>query len=211
MTLQRLPNGSVRISRVDEWHLQALRRIPLLADPGDDEKALRRVFPAPFVAGDASAEQQEDWVEFVQPEMQALFEESLSRVASDLKNATLSEPEEQDEDEEDEPEEADGDLDGLAPNAGEEPADAGEDAPSKEEDPGPMWEVTIPAGHVEDWYRAMNQARLVLSAAKEAHRRDNDYIKRIVASGEVEMIIHYEILTGMCGWWCDVMLDSRGG
>src|SRR5436190_5445147 len=107
MTLQKLPNGSVRIARLDEWHLEALRTIPQLADPGDDEKALRRVFPAPFAAGEATAEQQEDWVEYVQPDIQSLFEGSLERVAADLKTAGISEPAEPEDSEDDDGEEDD--------------------------------------------------------------------------------------------------------
>ena len=219
MTLQRLPNGSVRISRLDEWHLQALRRIPFMADPGDDEKALRRVFPAPFAAGDASEQQQEDWVEFVQPEMQSLFEGSIAKVASDLKSATLSDPEEFEEEEDDDDSEADDDDNDDAESGEsvglERDAAAGEEAApesgsEKPKEPEPLWELTVPAKHVEDWYRAMNQARLVLSSAKGAHRRDNEYIQRMLASGQIEMLIYYELLTSLCGWWVDVLYRSPG-
>jgi hypothetical protein len=205
MTLQRLPDGSVRIARLDDWHLDALRHIPVLADPGDDEKALHRVYPAPFAAGEATTEQQEDWAEFVQPELETLFEGSVKRVARDLKKARLSDPppppppvappapgnanEERDSEElMDSDETADSPPDG-------EPA-----APEQE------WELTIPAGHVEDWFRAMNQARLVLSASKGAHRTDQEHVTRMLVNGEIEMLVRYEMLTAMCGWWVEVMM-----
>ena len=203
MTLQKLPNGSVRIARLDEWHLDALRSIPVLADPGDDEKALRRVFPAPFAAGDATAEQQEDWVEYVQPDLQNLFEGSLERVARDLKTAHLSavtdDPEEDEEEDDDEKDDDDEDSDN-------EVEDEDEDKVGVK---APEWELTVPADHVEDWYRAMNQARLVLSSGKDAHRTDHDYVTRMLLSGELDVLVRYEMLTAMCGWWVEVLLRTK--
>lgn len=208
MTLQRLPNGSVRIARLDEWHLEALRTIPQIADPGDDEKALRRVFPAPFAAGEATPEQQEDWVEYVQPDLQALFEGSLERVAGDLKTVHVSAPEDTDDQEEDEDDEDD--EDDVEEEEDEDDDDEGEEEDSKDVAiRPPRWELTVPAAHVEDWFRAMNQARLVLSSAKEAHRTDQEYVTRMLVSGELEVLIRYEMLTAMCGWWVEVMLRGK--
>lgn len=181
MTLQRQPDSSVRIARLDDWHLEALRRIPALADPGDDERALRRVYPAPFVAGEGTREQQEDWAEYVQPEMETLFESSIERVSSDLKTAHLSKPAE------------------SAAKDGKEPA----------EDPQPEWTINVPAAHVEDWFRAMNQARLVLSSSREAHRQDQEYVTTMLLKGEVDLLIQYEMLTALCGWWVDIMLRAE--
>jgi len=178
MTLQRQPDGSVRIAQLDDWHLNVLRRIPLLADPGDDEKALCRVYPAPYDAGEATPEQQADWAEYVQPELQSLFETSLDRVNQDLRTAHLSEPP---------PPGTDAAL--LEPAA-------------------PEWTVNVPAAHVEDWFRAMNQARLVLSSSREAHRTDQEYLAGMLLKGEIELLIQYEMLTALCGWWVEVILNS---
>ncbi len=180
MTVQRQLDGAVRIAGLDEWHLEALRSIPRLAHPGEDERALRRVFPAPYAAGDASVEQQEDWAEYVQPELEALFEGSLSRVSADLKTAHLAEPQAR-----------------------------SEKAEPPPDDPEPEWAINIPAGHVEDWFRAMNQARLVLSATKETHRHDQEYITGMIEQGEIESLVLYEMLTALCGWWVDVMMRGQ--
>jgi len=219
MTLQRLPNGSVRIARLDEWHLDALRTIPQLANPGDDEKALRRVFPAPFAAGEATAEQQEDWVEYVQPDLQTLFEDSLERVAADLKTAHPSEPEDRNVDEEEdevevEVEDEGGDEDVVEDEIEDEDEDEDEEEEEDEDEKdiaikAPEWELTVPGAHVEDWYRAMNQARLVLSSAKDAHRTDHDYVTRMLLSGELDVLVRYEMLTAMCGWWVEVILRGK--
>ena len=195
MNLQRLPDGSVRISALDDWHLEALRHIPSLADPGDDEKALRRVYPAPYSAGEATREQLEDWAEYVQPELETLFESSIHRVAADLQTAHLSAP----------PPEP---LAEAPP-----PPDAGDAAekPARKQrkpqpDAPPEWSISIPAEHIEDWFRTMNQARLVMAASKGAHRRDNDHVAAMLLNGEVELLIQYELLTGLCDWWVGALL-----
>jgi hypothetical protein len=181
MTLQRQTDGSVRIAGLDDWHLEALRRIPQLALPGEDERALRRVFPAPYAAGDASVEQQEDWAEYVQPELEALFEGSLHRVREDLKTAHLAEPA---------------------------PPSKGRDRSATEEQE-PEWVINVPADHVEDWFRAMNQARLVLSSTQQAHRQDQDYVAGMIARGDLEVLVQYEMLTALCGWWVEVLLNNQ--
>src|SRR5688500_7023987 len=89
MTLQRLSDGSARLAQLNEWQLRTLQSIPAVAHAGEDDDALRRLFPAPFAPGEATEEQQEDWAELVQPELEALFETSLARVAKDLKMIEL--------------------------------------------------------------------------------------------------------------------------
>jgi hypothetical protein len=197
MTMQRLPDGSVRISALDDWHLNALRRIPSLADPGDDEKALRRIYPAPYTAGEATQEQQEDWAEYVQPELESLFATSIQRMAADLQTAHLSVP----------PPEPPAE-DAPAPNAG---AGAGKNTRKRlkpKVDTAPEWSISIPADHIEDWFRAMNQARLVLSASKEAHRHDDAHVAAMLLKGELDLLIQYELLTGMCDWWVGALLSQ---
>ena len=79
------------------------------------------------------------------------------------------------------------------------------------DDDGPAalrWEFTIPAAHVEDWYRAMNQARLMLSERHEAHRGDDEHIAKLFMSGRMETLIQYELLTALCGWWVEVLMKQ---
>lgn len=222
MRLQRRPDGSVLLSQIDKWHLGALRKIPALADPGSSEKARKRLFPDPYAnAGDASAEQQEDWDQFVRPDLEALFSGSLERVAADLKTARPEQP-------------------ATSPSAKKKPSARTPEKhstpkgvplirppqspvirppqppvkpalrpPLKESPRPPSWSLTIPADHVEDWFRAMNQARLVLSSTHEAHRTDNDYIARMFMSGRMQTVLQYELLTSLCGWWIEALLSGR--
>ena len=202
MTLQRLTDGSARLAQLNEWQLRTLQSIPSVAHAGDDDSALRRLFPAPFSAGEATDEQQEDWAELVQPELEELFETSLAHVAKDLKMIELDTdpPPPRDSDDESVPP--------VPPSRGprrrsRKSRAAGNDA----EAPPELWALTIPAAHVEDWYRAMNQARLMLAEKHHAHRTDSAHIARMFISGKMESLIQYELLTGLCGWWVDVMMQ----
>jgi len=200
MTLQRLPDGSVQVAHLDEWHLQMLRSIPSLASAGEDREVRNGLFPRPFSPGDATEENFRDWDELVRPELEQLFTDSLQHVAKDLEQA---EPEP------------------VAPtppgNTGES-SDSAPPAPARKRrkgarstqsppaSPSVQWGFKIPADHVEDWYRAMNQARLMLSAKHEAHRTDNAHIASMFISGKMEALIQYELLTGLCSWWVDALL-----
>jgi len=220
MRITRLPDGSVHLSQMDEWQLRTLRSLPGLADPGDDEAALRRLYPAPFEAGETTEEQKEDWAELVQPELEQLFESSLERVSADVKNARLEPPPPpramNDEQEEEEEEEIVGvekppvvrAPDPAMRNRPRSPRPAAIRPPKTEEPPEapPRWEFTIPAAHVEDWYRAMNQARLILSERHAAHRTDDDHIARLFMTGRMEPLIQYELLTTLCGWWVEALM-----
>lgn len=219
MRVSRLPDGSVQLSQLDDWQLRTLRSLPGLADPGEDEAALRRLYPAPFEPGETTDEQKEDWAELVQPELEQLFENSLERVSADVKNARLESPpppatEDDDEDQEDEEDvgiEKPPRIRAPDPAVRQRPRSPRRAAirPPEQEAPQEMplrWEFTIPAAHVEDWYRAMNQARLILSERHAAHRTDDEHIARLFMSGRMEPLIQYELLTALCGWWVEVLM-----
>ena len=212
MRLTRTPDGAVHVSQINEWELRTLRSLPGIADPGDDEAALRRLYPAPFQPGEATEENQDDWAELVQPELEQLFESSLERVADDVKTASLEPPSPEGSQDDEEDEEPDGLDDDDEDEDGEvAPEESCGETEDLEEPPGlteqPLrWEFTIPAAHVEDWYRAMNQARLMLSTKHEAHRRDDEHIARLLASGRIESLIQDQLLTDLCGWWVEVLM-----
>lgn len=219
MRVSRLPDGSVQLSQLDDLQLRMLRSLPGLADPGDDEAALRRLYPAPFEPGETTDEQKEDWAELVQPELEQLFENSLERVSADVKTARLESlpPPAMEDDGEDQEDEEEVGIEKpprvRAPDPAmrkrpRSPRRAAIRPPQKEAPPElPLrWEFTIPAAHVEDWYRAMNQARLILSERHAAHRTDDEHIARLLMSGRMESLIQYELLTALCGWWVEVLM-----
>ncbi len=259
MTLERLPDGSVRVAHLDEWNLRMLQRIPALASAGDDEEAQRRLFPAPIFPGDAKEEALEDWKEFVKPGIEELFNDSLHRVTEDLNRAAL-EPSPPPVVEADaapaakarktakkntrattakkaakSPAAKKTTRSGTAKKAAKskvakktggtpasrtrKPSTAKEqpepETPRpKRRKPGPgisppatpRWHFDIPAEHVEDWYRAMNQVRLMLSEKYEAHRTDDAHIAGMFISGNMESLIQYELFTSLCSWWVTSVL-----
>ena len=91
MTIQRLPDGSVKIADLEDWNLDLLKSIPTLAVAGESGKAQKRLFPDAFASGDAKEEQIEDWEEFVRPELEDLFSGSLAKVTGDV-SAAIPEP-----------------------------------------------------------------------------------------------------------------------
>jgi hypothetical protein len=206
MTLQRLKDGSVRITQIDEWHLEMLRNIPSLASTGENEKARQRLFPRPFAESEVTEENFRDWEEFVRPGIEQLFSDSLQRVSQDIEGAArdVSEAAKT-------TEEADPAL--PEDSAGPPPAPprrkrrkASGTEPGVSPPEPALWSFRIPAAHVEDWYRAMNQVRLMLSTKHEAHRTDNAHIAGMFISGKMETLIQYELFTGLCSWWVEVLL-----
>jgi hypothetical protein len=204
MTLERLSDGSVCLASINEWQLQTLRDLPSLADPGDDEAALKRIFPPPFHEGEATEVQQQDWIEIVHPDLEQLFESSLARVAADVKKARPDPaPAAAGEDASD-----DVPAQARRPRSSERRRRAADERSPAARVPVPgqgHWRFTIPASHIEDWYRAMNQARLVLSEKYEAHRTDNAYLAKMFVSGKMETLIQYGLLSSLCDWWVDAM------
>jgi hypothetical protein len=197
MTLQRLSDGSVRVANLDEWHLQMLRSIPSLAVATEDDGARQRLFPRPFSAGDATEEAFHDWDEFVRPGLEQLFNDSIECVTQDLAGAAPEEP-----------------VPPLPKDSAEDSSESPPPRKRRNSKRGPgiappdrvLWGFKIPAGHVEHWYRAMNQVRLVLSAKHEAHRTDNEHIANMFISGKMETLIQYELFTGLCSWWVEALL-----
>jgi hypothetical protein len=208
MTLYRLEDGSVRVAHLDEWHLDMLRSIPALASAGDDEKARQRLFPLPFERGDVTEEHLRDWDELVRPDLERLFTDSLQRVADDLQKAAPEEPDLK------EARESSPSSEGT-PEASDAAQSAEPPPPRRRRRKGPgisppapaRWSFLIPAAHVEDWYRAMNQARLMLSEKYEAHRMDDAHIAGMFISGNMEPLIQYELFTGLCSWWVNSLLN----
>lgn len=216
---KRQEDGSVRIEQIDAWHLRTLRSLPALADPGNHDRAKHRLFPPPFAPGEATEEHQHDWEEIVRPELEYLFVGSIQRVTDDLKNVCADKP----------PAAGRGagadDIlppqrprmrppqaaDRVRPRAVRAPRrpvinQAGPGGPEETPARPSRWCLTVPAAHVEDWYRAMNQARLMLSAKYDVHRTDDAHVAEMLLSGRLEVLIQYELLSSLCNWWVNAVM-----
>ena len=70
---------------MDAFLTEMLRQLPACADPQGSEEATKRLYPKPST----STELNQEWIEYVQPELRQLFQTANATVSADLK--TLSE------------------------------------------------------------------------------------------------------------------------
>ena len=173
------PNAKrdVKLTGINEWQLKVLRHIPILADPSGHAAAEKRLFPDPVTGPDAEPEDREQWEEWVIPEHRRLYDDALERVAADV--ATATEEIRRQRRRRDQPD--------LPPPS---PIHTGK------------FQLTIPAGNVDHWYRAMNQARLVMSERYGIDSEgDSDVLlERMIAADTVDRLFEYELFTSFQQW-----------
>lgn len=144
-----------------EAQLRLLQQIPLHADPAGSRQAEERLYLDPVRPDEDEMgdEVNNDWRELVEPELRALFASQIDILTTDLKTAQRHQP---------------GDFEDEF-SAGEDDSSAmeGADSEFEEEDeygleergpaPGEVYyHFVVPFDHVEAWYGALNQARLVM-------------------------------------------------
>ena len=228
MLLQLLPNGDISLVNIHPLEANALLAIPMNADATATPEAEARLFPSPvdessYAALDPLevAATQEDWEEFVVPELRELFDGGLARVMENLKKLTPA-PYEEFDGEDDEADDDDGDEDEEEEFLND-LLDQTEDTEAKSKlkpDPDqaakaevadskpkaelmPNYKLTIPRALAEDWYRAMNQARLVM-AEKTLWIDDRGEVH-----GPFLSQVHYEIYTNFQGWLIEMVLSEN--
>lgn len=84
MKLERLDAQTLRLSDIAPLAAHFLQELPDEAGPGDDRRALERLYSAP-ARGPEEQEFLRDWEEWVKPELQGLFESAVERVRRDLR------------------------------------------------------------------------------------------------------------------------------
>ncbi len=72
----------LRLSRLDLFFVELLRQVPVSADPGDSDAARERLYPP----GSSDPEANEDWREYIHPELKEFFTTSSQVVRDDLEN-----------------------------------------------------------------------------------------------------------------------------
>ena len=82
MDIKRLDENTVVFSDLDYFFYELLRQIPLAALVEEGDAAHARLYPSPSDKGDERME--EEWEEFVTPELKELFQSSLETVRQDL-------------------------------------------------------------------------------------------------------------------------------
>lgn len=187
MTLHKLANGSIHLSKLNSWDVQTFRSLSSLADYSKDAAAEKRLLPAPAADQDLSPEMAMDWVEYVIPELRESFAHNLETVLADLKNLT----------EEPQP----------PPSEAEFPDDREPGTQRETEPEMPHFCLAIPADHVEQWYRAMNQARIVLSAQYGIDSEHVPDLAKLLESGQLEKWFQYELFVSLQGWLVEVAMN----
>ena len=193
MRLSLLPDGIISFTQMHPLEANALLSIPQNADPTDIPEAEERLYPAPIEESarrDVDAMEaiatEADWKEYVLPELRELFDGSMERVKQSLKQlgpAPQVELENHDEgDEADEPEE-----------------DDDEDEPKSSH---ANLALNISTQLAEDWYRAMNQARLVMSQKSLWIDGEGNLHGPLISQ------IHYEIYAHVQGWLVEYVLSE---
>lgn len=248
MQLQKLTDGSVRISRMSAWDVQTFRNLPNLADYTADPKSEKRLLPPPAGDLDLSPEMAMDWVEYVVPELRESFAQNLNIVLEDLATLTLdhsskkkqssngsgpasaaeaskgknkaAEPlKDEGEDEESDPDDDNHETDafsgGFIPlpgfgSEGEESSSSSGSGAGPESAPeNRQYTLTIPPGHAEAWFRALNQARIVLSTRYGIDSEHIPDLAQLLVAGEIEFWFQYELFVNLQGWLVEVVLNPE--
>lgn len=83
MEIARLEDGAFQVTGLEEPLVDFLRAIVPSCDPGEHQGAFDRLYPTPEKGGE---ELDEDWREYVQPELEHLFASAAAIVKGDLKD-----------------------------------------------------------------------------------------------------------------------------
>lgn len=152
MKLRREEEGgegpNIVFEELEPFFVDLLRQLPASADPGDDPAANERLFTSPVVDDDDNFN--EDWQDFVEPEIRDLFSSAAQVVADDLKALPV-----------------------IAP--GKPPAPP---VPGLAFDPALFapgeGTFEFPRKHIDAWMSTLNQARLVIAAKNGFGEREMD-------------------------------------
>ena len=139
-----IDNQTIAIGPIDLFCCELIRQIRVSAEPGDNTVARERLFPGPTASDDADAEAEEDWREYVHPELEQLFASHLEIIERDLDGF---------------PEES------RVPNVKE---------GSEETFDGDEHVLRIPITHLDAWIHGLNQARLAIAARHDFTEKDMD-------------------------------------
>lgn len=157
MKMRRIISKGLVLSEIPAAQLRMLKQVALHADPSGSPAASERLYQSPVKQPQNVTDEElvDDWQEFVMPDLRQEFTRQLDCVANDLSQA--------------QPESTPSPLhDDLLRE--DEDADEDEDAATS---PAATYELIIPFDHIESWYGALNQARLVMQERYEFPETEN--------------------------------------
>lgn len=162
MKMRRIISKGLVLSGMPAAQLRMLEQVALHADPSGSPAASERLYQSPVKQPQNVTDEElvDDWQEFVTPDLRHEFTRQLDCVANDLSQAqpesTPSPPH-------------DDSLHDDSLREGED-EDENEDAATS---PAATYELIIPFDHIESWYGALNQARLVMQERYEFPETEN--------------------------------------
>ena len=165
MKMRRIISKGLVLSGMPAAQLRMLEQVALHADPSGSPAASERLYQSPVKQPQNVTDEElvDDWQEFVMPDLRHEFTRQLDCVANDLSQAqresTPSPPHD------DSLREGEDEDDGESEEEFED-----EDAATS---PAATYELIIPFDHIESWYGALNQARLVMQERYEFPETEN--------------------------------------
>jgi vacuolar-type H+-ATPase subunit I/STV1 len=161
-----------------EWHLVA--ELPAAASGESfSESARERLFPPPVdpktEADPETLEQAADWKDYVQPELEELFDDARKTVEKDIESVETISAE-----------------DFLGPD---QPAELASHLPE-------LRRVRIPIENSEAWYSTLNQARLLMNEEHALAESEERLLARLEQADEIDedrflLIAQYELYSAV--------------
>ena len=184
MKMRRIISKGLVLSGMPAAQLRMLEQVALHADPSGSAAASERLYQSPVKQPQNVTDEElvDDWQEFVMPDLRHEFTRQLDCVAHDLSQAqpeSTPSPLHEDSLHEDSLHEDslhDDSLhdDSLHDDSLREGEDEDEDESEDEAtSPAATYELIIPFDHIESWYGALNQARLVMQERYEFPETEN--------------------------------------
>jgi hypothetical protein len=175
MKMRRIISKGLVLSGMPAAQLRMLEQVALHADPSGSPAASERLYQSPVKQPQNVTDEElvDDWQEFVMPDLRHEFTRQLDCVANDLSQAqreSTPSPLHDDSPHDDSPHD-----DSL--REGEDEDDGESEEEFEDEDaatsPAATYELIIPFDHIESWYGALNQARLVMQERYEFPETEN--------------------------------------
>ena len=169
MKMRRIISKGLVLSGMPAAQLRMLEQVALHADPSGSAAASERLYQSPVKQPQKVTDEElvDDWQEFVMPDLRHEFTRQLDCVAHDLSQAqpeSTPSPLHEDSLHEDSLHE-----DSLREGEDEDEDESEDEATS----PAATYELIIPFDHIESWYGALNQARLVMQERYEFPETEN--------------------------------------
>ena len=175
MKMRRIISKGLVLSGMPATQLRMLEQVALHADPSGSPAASERLYQSPVKEPQNVTDEElvDDWQEFVMPDLRQEFTRQLDCVANDLSQAQReSTPSPLHDDSL-----HDDSLHDDSLREGEDEDEGESEEEFEDEDaatsPAATYELIIPFDHIESWYGALNQARLVMQERYEFPETEN--------------------------------------